>query len=545
MIFDNKTVSFFKQNKIMISFYIIVILLLIPVRTIGFSHFISKITTSVKGKNFDMSVIYTSIIFIILIYLGTRLLYIAKYFLQVYLENNLVYTIRTNIFKDILNKVQQNYDQIEKGKIISFLDVIPQIYEQKVRELLSKLLPECTAILVLSGYFFWVDVNLGLIIVGMIVVLLFSIFWLSKKCVQKKIDKQETYYNNNEEVQDKLSNVFSILVSNKSKEELQKNCAKEDVYRDKKFKSDYQDLAADTTLTFVIIFFTVVSLLYYIRIFRRRQNIQVVITSFLVFFSLINYVDHINWYLLHFINNLSLINQYEEKISNDETIKDGEKTNFITEGVFRFHNVSFSYEEKKILNNINFDFYPHKLNIILGSSGTGKSTMFKLLIRLKDPTSGKITLDNVDLKDASISYLRDNIGIVNQNTYLFNTTVFENIKYTNQKITPEEVSKFIKTLQLNKTVFKNITLDSQTGVEGFNLSNGQRQMVLILREYFANKRILLMDEPTSSLDKESKDIIMNIIKHISRTRTVIITTHDNFVREKADIIYNLNKLKLK
>ena len=69
MIFDNKTVSFFKQNKIMISFYIIVILLLIPVRTIGFSHFISKITTSVKGKNFDMSVIYTSIIFIILIYL--------------------------------------------------------------------------------------------------------------------------------------------------------------------------------------------------------------------------------------------------------------------------------------------------------------------------------------------------------------------------------------------------------------------------------------------------------------------------------------------
>ena len=171
--------------------------------------------------------------------------------------------------------------------------------------------------------------------------------------------------------------------------------------------------------------------------------------------------------------------------------------------------------------------------------------MFKLLIRLKDPTSGKITLDNVDLKDASISYLRDNIGIVNQNTYLFNTTVFENIKYTNQKITPEEVSKFIKTLQLNKTVFKNITLDSQTGVEGFNLSNGQRQMVLILREYFANKRILLMDEPTSSLDKESKDIIMNIIKHISRTRTVIITTHDNFVREKADIIYDLNKLKLK
>ena len=169
MIFDHKTLSFFKQNKLMISIYLIVILLLIPVRTIGFSHFISKITTSVKGNNFDMSVIYISIIYIILIYLGTRLLYIAKYFLQIYLENNLVYTIRTNIFKDVLTKVQENYDQIEKGKIISFLDVIPQIYEQKVRELLSKLLPECTAILVLSGYFFWVDIKLGFIIIGMII----------------------------------------------------------------------------------------------------------------------------------------------------------------------------------------------------------------------------------------------------------------------------------------------------------------------------------------------------------------------------------------
>lgn len=545
MIFDHKTISFLKENKLMISFYILVILLLIPVRTIGFSHFISKITTSVKGNNFDMPIIYISIIYIILIYLGTRLLYIAKYFLQIYLENNLVYTIRTNIFKDVLTKVQENYDQIEKGKIISFLDVIPQIYEQKVRELLSKLLPECTAILVLSGYFFYVDIKLGFIIIGMIIVLLFSIFWLSKKCVQKKIDKQETYYNNNEQVQDKLSNVFSILVSNKSKEELEKNCAKENVYRDKKFKSDYQDLAADTTLTFVIIFFTVVSLLYYIRIFKRRQNIQVIITSFLVFFSLINYIDHINWYLLHFINNLSLINQYEEKISNNESIKDGHKTNFINQGVFKFHNVSFSYGDKNILSKINFEFYPNKLNIILGSSGTGKSTMFKLLIRLKDPTSGKITLDNVDLRESRISYLRDNVGIVNQNTYLFNTTVFENIKYTNQKITKEKVEKFIESLNLNKTVFKNITLDSETGVEGFNLSNGQRQMVLILREYFANKQILLMDEPTSSLDTQSKGMIISFIKHISRTRTVIITTHDNFVKDKADIIYDLNKLKLK
>ena len=109
-------------------------------------------------------------------------------------------------------------------------------------------------------------------------------YHLAKKCVQKKIDKQETYYNNNEEVQDKLSNVFSILASNKSKEELQKNCDKEDVYRDKKFKSDYQDLAADTTLTFVIIFFTVV---------RKRRNL-----CFTNFFEITHYFLRISSYSL-------------------------------------------------------------------------------------------------------------------------------------------------------------------------------------------------------------------------------------------------------
>ena len=544
MILDPKTLSFLKENKFMTLLYLIVILLLIPVRTIGFSHFISKITTSAKGNNFDMSVIYMSIIYIILIYLGTRLLYIAKYFLQIYLENNLVYLIRTNIFKDILNKVQENYDQIEKGKIISYLDIIPQIYEDKVRELLSRLLPECSAIVILTGYFFWVDYKLGILILLMLVVLIFSIFWLSKKCVKKKIEQQETYYNNNEDIQDKLSNVFSILVSNKSKDELKKNCDKENIYRDKKFKSDYQDLISDTTLTMIIIFFTVLVLVYYISIFKRRKNIQVAITSFLVFFSLINYIDHINWYLLSFINNLSLINQYQEEIKNEHIIEDGKITNFINKGIFKFHNVSFSYNQKQILKNVNFEFPSRKLNIILGSSGTGKSTIFKLLLRLKDPTTGKVTLDNTDLKDSKISYLRENIGVVNQNTFLFNNTIFENIKYTNQDISKEQVSKFIESSGLNKTVFKNIDLDTNTGVEGFNLSNGQRQMVLILREYFADKQILLMDEPTSSLDTQSKGTIMNFIKLISNSRTVIITTHDNFVRDKADIIYDLNKLKL-
>jgi ABC-type multidrug transport system fused ATPase/permease subunit len=536
---NSKTKNFISNNKVTVLFYFIIIIVILPLESIGYSHFISDITTSVKGKSFDYNIIYKSVIFIILIFLATRLLHALKYYMEIIIENNLIYYVRTDIFKEIIDKCKKSYDQIEKGKIISYLDVIPTIYEDNIRFLLAKILPEGIAVLVLTVFFYYVDVKLGIIATVMIFFLLITLKYVSKKCALYEREKQALYYENNEHIQDKLSNIFSILTSNKSKNEEIKNNKQEQSYKEKKFKADIQNLKAENIIMLIILIFTIIILLYFIKLFKTKSNKKLVITGFLVYFYYIQYIDNVKWYLIDYFNKMGLIGQYEETLQTKNKIKDGKLKNFVKNGKIEFKNVNFGYKKLKILNNFTFTFLENKLNVILGPSGSGKSTIFKLLLRLADPQSGKILIDGVEIQKASIDYLRGCIGTVNQNTVLFNDTVFKNIAYNDPKITKAMVNKLVSDLQLQQNIFVNITLDSPAGVDGHNLSNGQRQIILILREYLDNKKILLLDEPTSSLDIKSKTLILNILKKLSHNKTIIITTHDEHVSDIADIIVNI------
>ena len=191
---------------------------------------------------------------------------------------------------------------------------------------------------------------------------------------------------------------------------------------------------------------------------------------------------------------------------------------------------------------MNFEFKKGKINIIIGTSGSGKSTIIKSLVKLIEPSNGNIIIDNNKLKDINTDYLRNNISVVNQNVNLFNLSVYENINYNNN-IPKNVVQNFVDKHNLNNTIFTNITLDTISGVNGSNLSNGQRQLILILREYFKDKKILLMDEPTSSLDINTKKIIVKLIKDFCMNKTLIITTHDDFLRNKSEYLIDLNVIK--
>ena len=536
---NSKLKNFIKNNKILIIVYFIIIVAILPLESIGYSHYISNITTSVKGNNFNYNIIYKSIICIIVVYLITRLLHSARYFMNVNLENRLIYYIRTNIFKEIITKCKDSYGQIEKGKIISYLDVIPEVYEENVRVLLEKILPETLAIIVLTIFFYYVDVKLGLIATVMIIILLITFKIVSKKCTIFERRRQNIYYSNNETVQDKLTNIFAILTSNKSKDEEVKNDKQEQVYRTAKFDADFQNIKAENIIMVIMLVFTVIILLYFVKLFRVKKDKKLIITGFLVYFYYIQYVDSSKWYLIDYFNKVSLIEQYEETLETKNKIKSGKLKNFIKHGKIEFKNINFNYDTKKILNNFSFNFEANKLNVVLGPSGSGKTTIFKLLLRLIEAQKGSILIDGVNINLCDINYLRSCMGTVNQNTVLFNETIFKNIAYNNTKLTKQQVDKVIKELQLDKNIFANITLDSSAGIDGHNLSNGQRQMILILREYLDDKKILLLDEPTSSLDIQTKTLILQILKQISKTKTIIITTHDEHVSNVADVIVNI------
>ncbi len=206
----------------------------------------------------------------------------------------------------------------------------------------------------------------------------------------------------------------------------------------------------------------------------------------------------------------------------------------------RFHNVSFSYDgNKKIINNINFEIKKGQKVAIVGPSGAGKSTIVNLLLRFYDVSSGGIFIDNIDIKNFSLSSLRKLFGVVTQDTFLFNNTIKYNISYgLQEEVTEEELVRVTKLAYIYETI-QNLPdkFDTVVGERGYTLSGGERQRLAIARVLLTNPEIFIFDEPTSALDAESEFIVMKAIENVISQKTVILITHRLNLVTKFDYIY--------
>ena len=174
-----------------------------------------------------------------------------------------------------------------------------------------------------------------------------------------------------------------------------------------------------------------------------------------------------------------------------------------------FDNVSFSYDKNiSIIKNLNFEIKPGEKIAIIGTPGSGKTTIANLIPRFYDVTDGKILLDNIDIREINLNSLRKNIGLIQQDIFLFATTIRENIAYGKENATIEEVINAAKTAQIHnyiETLDKGY--DTIIGERGTDLSGGQKQRIGIARAVILNPSILIMDDTTSSVDTETESLI--------------------------------------
>ena len=195
-------------------------------------------------------------------------------------------------------------------------------------------------------------------------------------------------------------------------------------------------------------------------------------------------------------------------------------------GKIVFERVSFHYEGKPVLKNINLTIEKGKSVAIVGPSGTGKTTLINLIPRLYDVTGGRVLLDGQDVRDLDLNFLRQNIGMVAQDTYLFNGTIRENLHYANEHAQEEDLIRvcreaniydFIRTLPDG--------FDTLVGNRGLKLSGGEKQRLAIARVLLKDPKVLIMDEATSSLDSLSESLIQEAIEPILKGRTSVIIAH--------------------
>ena len=196
-------------------------------------------------------------------------------------------------------------------------------------------------------------------------------------------------------------------------------------------------------------------------------------------------------------------------------------------GEVEFSHVGFSYDgERQILKDVNFRLDPGKSIAIVGPSGSGKSTIINLIPRLYDVNSGSVTFNGVDVRELDLEYLRKNVGIVSQETYLFNGTIRQNLQYANPEATEEDMINALKKANIYDFIqAQEKGLDTEVGNRGLKLSGGEKQRVSIARVLLKDPALLIFDEATSALDSISEAKIQEAIEPIIKERTSILIAH--------------------
>jgi ATP-binding cassette subfamily B protein len=212
------------------------------------------------------------------------------------------------------------------------------------------------------------------------------------------------------------------------------------------------------------------------------------------------------------------------------------------QGAIRFENVSFAYEAgRNALNEVELETRAEEQIALVGPSGSGKSTLVSLMIRLYDPVQGRVLIDGHDIRKYTLNSIRSQISMVLQDTLLFGTSVYNNIAYGFPEVTPEEIvaaarlanaHEFIEALPQG--------YDTELGERGATLSNGQRQRIAIARAAIRKAPIVILDEPTTGLDKESEQAVLEALRRLCQARTTFLIVHDLRLAASSDRIFYLD-----
>ncbi|RZD34120.1 MAG: ABC transporter, partial [Methanobacteriota archaeon] len=244
------------------------------------------------------------------------------------------------------------------------------------------------------------------------------------------------------------------------------------------------------------------------------------------------------------VSTTRVLNLLDTEIS----VQEGDKELDITKvkGDIRFEDVSFAYPEREeVISNLSLSVKPGSTQAIVGSTGSGKTTLIRLLLRFHDNSSGEIFLDGSEIKNLKIKSLRSSISLVTQTIILFPGTVTQNIAYGKEGATEDEIISSAKTAEAHDFIMKlPFGYETQIGEGGHKLSGGQRQRLSIARAVLKDAPILVLDEATSSVDNETEEALQKSLEVISKDRTTIVIAHRLSTIRHSDSIIVLDDGKV-
>ena len=277
-----------------------------------------------------------------------------------------------------------------------------------------------------------------------------------------------------------------------------------------------------------------------------RLNIQDLLTFMLYIGVFTDPIRTLVDFTEQFQNGYTGFERFREIMDIEPDIEDAPDAKELTEvkGDITFENVSFRYREgaDKVLNNVSLDVPAGSYMALVGSSGAGKTTLCSLIPRFYDVTDGSIKVDGTDIRDVTLKSLRNHIGMVQQDVYLFAGTIYENIAYGKPGCTKEEVIEAAKNANAHDFIMSFPDgYDTDIGQRGIKLSGGQKQRLSIARVFLKNPEILIFDEATSALDNESERVVQESLEKLAKNRTTFVIAHRLTTIQNAEKILVLTE----
>ena len=378
-----------------------------------------------------------------------------------------------------------------------------------------------------------ININAPLTIVAFVFVPVMALFaWYYNRKMKRAFKRnREKIADINSQIEDSLSGIRVVKSFANEEIEMKKfNQGNKNFKKKKKVSYRYMagynsGLSALTTLVTVAVLLAGVSFL---------TSGAIIVTDLVTFLLYINnFVEPVKK-LMNFTemfqNGYSGFERFQEIMAIAPDIKDEKDAIAVDhlKGDITFENVSFYYEEstEKVLNNIQLKVDAGDYMALVGPSGVGKTTLCSLIPRFYDVSEGSIQIDGMDIRHIKLADLRNNIGIVQQDVYLFAGTIMDNIRYGNPNATDEEVIRAAKRANAHEFIMSFPEgYDTDIGQRGVKLSGGQKQRLSIARVFLKNPPILIFDEATSALDNESEQVVQKSLEELAKDRTTFVIAH--------------------
>ncbi|MEO8943892.1 MAG: ABC transporter ATP-binding protein [Ginsengibacter sp.] len=511
-----------------------------------FKIWLSQVVKTPNGDIKALAVI--CILILVFIILKNVFLYLSQYFLTP-VRNSVVNDMRTRMYKKILVLPIGYFNDQRKGDIMSRLTNDLSDVESSVINLLETLFREPVTIILFFAYLIVLSPQLTFFLILFLPITGLIIGRIGRTLKKQSTKAQEKLGSILSTIEETLGGIRVIKAFNAEKKQYQKfENQNDELLTIKNRVNRKRDLASPVSEVLGIA--AVVCVLWYGgRLVLRDSFLDPgdFLAYILIFSQVIQPLKSLAAAGYNIRKGAASIDRIENLIAEDNSIK--EITNPIVIRDFNnsieFKNVSFYYEDKIVLDDINLKIEKGKTIALVGSSGAGKSTLVDLVPRFHDTVKGALLIDGINIKNYSLESLRNQMGIVTQEPILFNDTIANNISLGLESATEEQITNAAKIANAHNFILqKENGYNTTIGERGNKLSGGEKQRVTIARAVLKNPPVLILDEATSSLDTESEKLVQDAINNLMSNRTSIVIAHRLSTIRNADEIVVLKKGKI-